>query len=104
MTATPDLLDNLVEDQTYQLSTGPDGSGGVRWQLMRYQRPGPGLERVAGGDAPLWCQVATRATCELATDFYRDAALGWLRSLGHDTDAMDLVLILPSGVERLRPA
>lgn len=100
MTATPDLLADLVEDQTYQVHTSPDGQGGTRWFLMRYQVPPP---EACFGEARLtWFQVAT---CTTATPNgrFRDVAFGWLRSLGHDPAAMDLVLFLDDGYERLRP-
>lgn len=107
MTATPDLLEDLVEGQTYLLATSweyPDGTGGVRWQLQRYQQPEPGTLRIPGTDGPMWCEVETpQVTPKPPTGRYREAARGWLRSLGYDPDAMDLVLVLPDGNERLRP-
>jgi len=104
MTATADILADLVEDQTYQVHTSPDGQGGTRWFLMRYQRPGPGhLPGPGGPDAALWCEVSTCTTAKPPTGSYRNTAFGWLRSLGHDPAAMDLVLFLDDGFERLRP-
>lgn len=94
MTATADILGNLVEGSTYQLDTAPDGEGGTRWDLFLYQR----VEDVLG-----WHQIETRTTATPPNGHYRDAGRGWLRSLGHDPDAMDIVMILPDGVERLRP-
>lgn len=93
MTATPDVdvLADPVEGQTYQLHTDPDGPGGTRWQLMRYQRFEGELT---------WLQVATCTSATPQADRYRDTARGWLRSLGHDPDAMDLILLLPDGYER----
>lgn len=102
MTA-PDVLEGLVEGETYQLATSPDGEGGVRWQLHRYQQPGPGTLRMSGTGGPMWCQIATGTTSTPPSGRYAGAARGWLRALGYDPGAMDLVLILPDGVERLRP-
>lgn len=93
MTATPDLLADLVEGQTYQLDTAPDGTGGIRWDLFRYSRTDGQLG---------WRQIATHTT-PVPTGGYRSPALGWLRSMDLDPGAMDLVLILPDGLERLRP-
>lgn len=94
MTATPDVLDDLVEGRTYQLHTAPDGLGGIRWQLMRFQRH----EGVLA-----WLQVATRTTTAAADADYHAAGLNWMWNLGYDPDAMDVILILPDGIERLRP-
>lgn len=102
MTATTDILGDLVEGQTYQLDTSPDGQGGTRWDLFIYQRPDSEVARVAGQGAG-WHQVASAVTAKPEPGRYRAAALGWLRTLGHDPDAMDLVLILPDSLERLRP-
>lgn len=92
MTATThDLFANLVEGHTYQVSTSRDGLGGTRWQLMRYQRFDGEL---------VWLQVATCTSATPEDGRYRDTARGWLRSLGHNPDEMDLILILPDGIER----
>lgn len=91
----PAILNDLVEGRTYQLDTSPDGSGGTRWDLFLYARPMPGLD-------PVWRQIATYTTAK-PTGGYRAAALGWLRSMELDPAAMDVILILPDGLERLRP-
>lgn len=98
-----DLLTDLVEGQTYQIHTSPDGRGGIRWFLMRYQVPPP--EVSFGRAEPVWLQIATCTTCRLAADYHRGFALNWLRELGHEPDAMDVRLFLmPHVIERLRPA
>lgn len=93
MTATPDLLADPVEGQTYQLDTSPDGQGGIRWNLFDYRRVDGRMT---------WWQIATCTTAK-PTGRFRDVAFGWLRALGHDPAAMDLVLFLDDGYERLRP-
>lgn len=102
MTAATDILGELVEGQTYELDASPDGRGGVRWDLFIYQRPDSEVARVAGQRAS-WCPVGTATTAKPGAGRYRSAALGCVRSMGFDPDAMDLILILPDSVERLRP-
>jgi hypothetical protein len=107
MTVTPDLLEELVEGQTYLLGTSwehPDGSGGVRWQLQRYQQPGPEALRVPGMDGAMWCPVETRLTAKPPNGHYREVVPGCLMAMGYDLRSMDIILILPDGNERLRPA
>jgi hypothetical protein len=94
MTATPDVFGGPVEGLTHELHVDPDGCGSMRWQLMRYQRHEGEMA---------WVQVATHTTATPPNGHYRDSARGWLLSLGYDPDAMDLILILPDGVERLGP-
>jgi len=93
MTVTPDVLGNRVEGRTYQLDVLPDGKGGVRWDLFDYRRN----ERGQLG----WRQVATATSETPADGGWRGTALWWLRSLGHDVETMDAILILPDGVERI---
>lgn len=101
MTATRSLFDNLVEGRSYQVSTGRDPSGRLRWNAFRYESVNPPL----GPVCLTWNQIATRQTDRLDPGEYRTSALAWLAEVaGIDPADADVVLILPDGTERIEPA
>lgn len=97
MTATRSLFDNPVEGRSYQISTSPDPSGRLRWNVFRYEA----VDLPLGPFAAAWNQIATRLTDWLADGEYRESALAWLAEVA--SGAADCVLILPDGNERIEP-
>lgn len=103
MTATSDLIADLIEGRTYQVGVSSEPTG-LRWTAFVYGRIGEGAA-VLGlpADMPVWNEVATRHTPALAADEYRTSALEWLAQLtGRHAEGVDCVLVLPGGVERVR--
>lgn len=115
MTATHELLSELTEGSTYQISTSVEPSGSVHWHLALYGRLDPELAaliredstapdgvRAAGEDLPVWNEVASRVTGQFADGDYKPSALAWLAEVtGLDPAVADCVLILPDCVERI---
>lgn len=101
MTATSDgLLDGLVEGSTYRVGVSALPDRRVRWSLALYETIAPETATLLGRDPGerVWNEVAHREDGEPTE--YRAVALAWLAEVA--PGAMDCVLLLPDGNERIR--
>lgn len=101
MTASSDLLGNLVEGSTYRIGTTPLPDGRVRWSMALYETIAPETAQLLERDPAegIWNEVGYRETEPPPAGAYRASAVAWLAE--RDPAAADCILILPDGNERI---